>query len=83
MLPIPTSTALAFLADAGWMLAAALGGEALWCRALHHCRISLSGIEQIVYFGLALLQAITSDATPRVTNSDGSVTDSTRARKAG
>lgn len=29
MLPIPTSTALAFLAYADWRLAAALGGEAL------------------------------------------------------
>lgn len=55
--------------------AAALGGEALQCRALHHCPISLSRREQIVYFGSALLQAVTSDVTPRVTNSDRSVTE--------
>ena len=41
---------------------------------LHHCRISLSGIEQIVYFGLAPLGAVTSAVTPRVTNSKGNVT---------
>ncbi|KAI4539094.1 hypothetical protein MG293_010486 [Ovis ammon polii] len=29
-------------------------------RALHHCRISRSRTEQIVYFGSALLQAVTS-----------------------
>ena len=43
--------------------------------ALHHCPISLSRTEQIVYFGFALLRAVTSAVTPRVTNSDGNVTD--------
>jgi len=32
-------------------------------------------MEQIVYFGLPLLQAVTSDVTPRVTNSNCNVTD--------
>lgn len=44
-------------------------------RALHHCPVSLSRSEQIVYFGLAPLQAVTSAVTPRVTNSSGNVTD--------
>lgn len=42
---------------------------------LHHCRISLSRMEQIVYFGLTLLQAVASDVARRVTNSNCSVTD--------
>lgn len=48
-------------------------------RALHHCRISLSRTEQIVYFGSALLQAVASAVTPQTTHSNGNVTDETRA----
>ena len=44
-------------------------------RALHHCRISLSRTEQIVYFGSALLQAVTSAVTPRMTHSNSNVAD--------
>lgn len=59
------------------------GGESILplpvCGALHHCPISLSRIEQIVYFGLAPLQAVTSAVTPRVTNSKGNVTHLNKA----
>lgn len=42
---------------------------------LHHGPVSVSRMEQIVYLGLAPLQAVTSAVTPRVTNSNGNVTD--------
>lgn len=45
------------------------------CRALHHCPISLSRMEQIVHSALAPLQAGTSAVIPGVTNSNGDVTD--------
>ena len=46
-------------------------------RALHHCRVSLRRTEQIVYFGSALLQAVTSAVTPRMTHSNSNVADPT------
>lgn len=73
--PVPPRGGRGAHEDAGQACGVGTAPSAAGMRALHHCPVSLSRSEQIVYFGLAPLQAVTSAVTPRVTNSSGNVTD--------